>query len=314
MSEAFDKLWIEKYRPQKLDDVVLPAKVRAKFEAMRGGKIPHMLLVCPPGRGKTTLAKIVATELTESEFIYMNASDENSVDDVRTKIKSFAETASVFGNFKVIILDEADRLSASAQDALRNIIETFSANVRFVLTANKRSAITDAIESRVSVIDNFTLPFEDCFKRSCEILDAEGVNYDDETVKGILRKALPDFRKAIKMFQFNYAGGKLEEGEETEAQFEKFVGLLWGGIKTTKYEVEQLRELCINKENEFPSYEILTQSLHAHIFREEEDKSLQRKATLEIAEFLKYVGAVMDIELSFYALIIKLRHLACGEI
>jgi DNA polymerase III delta prime subunit len=311
----FDRLWEEKYRPSKLDDLILPDNLRKKFEAMRGGKIPHMLLVCPSGRGKTSLAKIIATELTNSEYLYINASDKNSVDDVRNEIKTFAETASVFNDFKIIILDEADRLSAPAQDALRNIIETFADNVRFILTANKRSAITDAINSRMHTIDNFTLPFDQCFKRSCEILDAEGVSYDEEVVKSILRKSLPDFRIAVRRFQYNFDENELTEddGSEEEA-FQKLVSLIWSAIKLPKYTVEQIRELCISKENEFPSYEILAQTIHSHIFRNEEDKKLQRKATILIADFLQHAGKVMDVELSFYALVIKLRQLTCGEI
>ena len=172
-------LWVEKYRPDTLDGYVGNQAIVDKVRVyLQSGDVPHLLLFGSAGTGKTTLAKLIANNI-DCDLMYVNASDENNVDTVRDKIKNFASTIG-FRQWKLIILDEADFLTASAQAALRNLMETFSKTTRFILTCNYVEKIIDPIQSRCQVFAITPPSKKDVAVRVSEILKLESVTFRPE--------------------------------------------------------------------------------------------------------------------------------------
>ena len=176
MTNQFGSLWIEKWRPKTLDEIVLSKDDREFFNSLKAkGEIPHLLFAGPAGVGKTTTAKVIIRDaLGEPNFLYLNASDENSIDVIRSKVVSFAQTKSFDGRMKIVLLDEVDGLSGPAQDALRNTIEEYSSNNRFIMTCNYLHKITRPIQSRCTIV-NLLPPAEGIVGRISEILKAENI-------------------------------------------------------------------------------------------------------------------------------------------
>lgn len=210
-------LWVEKYRPSRIADCVLPPRMKDYFtEMVKGGELQNMLLVGAPGTGKTTVARALCNELG-LDYLMVNASENGNIDTLRTTIRSFASTMSFIGAYKVVILDEADYLNAnSTQPALRNFIEEFSKNCRFILTANYANRIIDPLKSRCAVVEflfskeekqELVVAFD---KRVKGILKEEGIEeYDKKSLAQVLIKYFPDFRKVLNELQRHTAGGAL---------------------------------------------------------------------------------------------------------
>ena len=193
-------LWVEKYRPATIDRYIGNEEVKEKFaQFLKKGDIPHILLFGPAGTGKTSMAKIV-TKGINCDYIYINASDESRVEDVRTKMKDYARSAG-FKPLKVIILDEADRLSAEAQGALRNMLETYSVYTRFILTCNYAEKIIPAIFSRMQSFEIKPVSKKDVAIRLVEILQNENVSFTQEDIVFIINTYYPDIRKVINFSQ-----------------------------------------------------------------------------------------------------------------
>jgi DNA polymerase III delta prime subunit len=212
-------LWVERYRPRKLSDCILPADQKKVFEEMlEKGEIQNMLLCGSAGVGKTTVARALCEEL-ETDYIIINGSEESGIDVLRTKIKQFASTVSFSGKTKVVILDEADYLNPnSTQPALRAFIEEFSANCRFIFTCNFKNRIIPPLHSRCAVIE-FKLAKEDkpkiaakFFKRVTEILSLENVESDPKVVAKVIEKHFPDYRRVLNELQRYSVSGKIDEG------------------------------------------------------------------------------------------------------
>ena len=190
-------LWTEKYRPTTLKDFVGNDDVITKFKSyLKEGDIPHLLLYGKPGCGKTTLAKIVTSNI-DCDYLYINASDENNIDTVRNKIKTFSVSVG-FKDIKIIVLDEADYITVQGQAALRNLMEVNSKHTRFILTCNYHTRIIDPIISRCQTFEIRPLSKKDIAFRLAYILDNEGITYEvNEEFKTLIDMHYPDIRKTI---------------------------------------------------------------------------------------------------------------------
>jgi DNA polymerase III delta prime subunit len=212
-------LWVEKYRPRKISDCILPQTLKNTFqEFVDKDNIPNMLLAGTAGTGKTTIARALCEELG-CEYIIINGSEESGIDVLRTKIKDFASTVSLAGKTKVVILDEADYLNPnSTQPALRGFIEEFSKNCRFIFTCNYKNRIIPPLHSRTTVVD-FKLSKDDkpamaakFFKRVSDILKEEQVTFDPKAVAEVLNKHFPDYRRVLNELQRYASSGNIDAG------------------------------------------------------------------------------------------------------
>jgi DNA polymerase III delta prime subunit len=212
-------LWTEKYRPQTVEDCILPERLKAVFqEYVNQKQIPNLLLAGGAGVGKTTIAKAMCNEIG-CDYMVINGSDESGIDTFRVKIKNYASSMSLTGGRKVIIIDEADYLNPnSTQPALRNAIEEFAINCSFIFTCNYKSKIIDPLHSRCAVVE-FGLKNGEkqkmaaaFFKRTTQILDAENVEYDEKVIAEVVKKHFPDFRRVINELQRYSKLGKIDVG------------------------------------------------------------------------------------------------------
>ena len=202
-------LWVERYRPQDLSTYVGNEHLKSKVERfLDDGNIPHLLLYGRAGGGKTTLAKIIVNN-TECDYLYINASDERNIDLVRDKLKTFASSVG-FKPMKVVILDEADYLNVnSAQPALRNLMETFSAHCRFILTCNYVEKIIDPIQSRCQTYKIVPPSKKEVAVHSKNILEKENISFDLDDLALVVTAGYPDLRKVINELQRMSINGKL---------------------------------------------------------------------------------------------------------
>jgi DNA polymerase III delta prime subunit len=213
-------LWVEKYRPQTIDECVLPEALKKNFkDYVTKGQLPTFLLCGTAGVGKTTIAKALCNEVG-ADYIMINGSDEGrSIDTLRTTIKNFASTVSLTDAKKVVIVDEADYMNSdSVQPALRNFIEQFSSNCSFIFTCNFKNRIIEPLHSRCSVIE-FKIDSKDkqeiaatFFKRATNILKQEGIEFDPKVVSELIIKHFPDYRRILNELQRYSVSGKIDTG------------------------------------------------------------------------------------------------------
>ena len=217
MNEDF--LWVEKYRPRTVADTILPAQLKSTFQQFVDQKnIPNLLLTGRAGVGKTTIAKAMLNELG-ADYITINSSMNGNIDTLRVEIANFASSISFSGGRKYVILDEADYLNPnSTQPALRNFMEEFSNNCGFILTCNFKNRIIEPLHSRCSVVE-FNIAKADkpkmasqFFKRTCDILDKEGVSYDQQAIAEVIQLHFPDWRRVLNELQRYSATGRIDSG------------------------------------------------------------------------------------------------------
>lgn len=233
-------IWCEKWRPQVIDDCVLPTATKETFKQyVVDGKIPSMILCGGPGSGKTTSARALCNE-TGADWILINCSDENGVDVLRTKIKQFASTVSFSDAKKVVILDESDYLSPNAQAAFRGLIEEFAHHCTFIFTCNYKNKLIEPLHSRCAVFE-FKIPISEkpevakqVFKRMCWILEQESVEYDKKVVAELVQKYFPDFRRILNEMQRYSVKGCIDSGILVAGGNESYAPLI-SALRAKKY-------------------------------------------------------------------------------
>ena len=228
-----DFLWVEKYRPRTIDSAILPSTLKTTFQQFVDQKnVPNLLLTGRAGVGKTTVARAMLEEL-QCDYIIINGSMNGNIDTLRSEIKDFASSISFSGGRKYVILDEADYLNPnSTQPALRNFMEEYSRNCGFILTCNFKNKIIEPLHSRCSVVE-FKIDKEDkpkmasqFYKRVCNILDQETVQYDQKAVIEVITKFFPDWRRVLNELQRYSATGKIDSGILVNFSEENLKGLV----------------------------------------------------------------------------------------
>ena len=297
-----NSLWVEKYRPKNLENYIGNEHLKSKVEHyLKSGDVPHLLLYGKAGTGKTTLAKLIINNI-ECDYLYINASDENNVDTVRTKVKNFASTIG-FKDTKVIILDECDYITPNAQAALRNLMETFSKHCRFILTCNYVERIIDPIQSRCQSFQIIPPSKQEVAKHLHKILVKENVIDKPEDIKILVETGYPDIRRIINSAQRNVVGNQLKLDTSSIIQNDyklKLVKILETQDKKTAFkEIRQL--LADNKVTDF-----------ADLFRllyDEVDtwgRGHVAECILIIARYELSDSQVVDKEINAMAMIIEL--------
>ena len=228
-----DFLWVEKYRPRTIDSAILPSTLKTTFQQFVEQKnVPNLLLTGRAGVGKTTVARAMLEEL-QCDYIIINGSMNGNIDTLRSEIKDFASSISFSGGRKYVILDEADYLNPnSTQPALRNFMEEYSRNCGFILTCNFKNKIIEPLHSRCSVVE-FKIDKEDkpkmasqFYKRVCNILDQENVQYDQKAIIEVITKFFPDWRRVLNELQRYSATGKIDSGILVNFSEENLKGLV----------------------------------------------------------------------------------------
>lgn len=299
-------VWMEKYRPHKVDECILPKKLKETFLGIvNGGKLPHLLLCGSAGIGKTTIAKALCEELDYSNIV-INASDDRNIDTLRTTVKQFASGLSFNGKRKVIILDEADYLNPqSFQPALRGVMEEFSANCSFILTCNYKNKIIEPLQSRCS-IKEFRIPKDEkkdliaqCYKRVVSILQVENVDYDGKSLAEIVVKYFPDFRRLLNELQaFSQQYGKIDEGILLFAG-DVNITKLYKSLKDKKF--QDVREWVVENLENDPS--TIYRKLYDNLKENLQPSSIPN-AILIIAKYMNTM--VADNEINLMACLIEL--------
>ena len=298
----FDNLWIEKYRPKKLDDFCTSNSSTLKEflgKCNTDNEIPNILLVGNPGIGKTTISKIIVNDLLECDHLYINASDENGIDTIRSKVTNYARTKSLF-DIKIIILDECDGLTQDGQRALRNVMEQYSAITRFILTANYKHRIIPALQSRCQTFD-INHDRQPIIERLLYIANEEGIVVVVEDIQKIVSENFPDIRKSINVLQKSISKGKLviQDNENIEKVANDLYKLIKAGhvLKCRKYMITNERVF----NNDYP---VLLKMLFNVVDQSESGSAIKKAALSTIYDFIYKSAFVMDQEINAYACLI----------
>lgn len=304
-------LWVEKYRPSKLEDYVwADENQKAQVTSwIKEGELPHLLLSGGPGVGKTTLAKCLLNELgvEDSDIRYVNGSHTNGVDDMRS-LTRFVETMPN-GNYRYVLLDEADYLSPNAQAMLRNMIEEYSAICRWILTCNYPHKIIPALKSRTQGFHIDVLDRERFVARIGEILIAESVDLNEENFEILEEYTIatyPDLRKCINLLQQNCKGGQLRRPNGGSGSSLDFMAEAVGHFKNGRIH-EARKVICANARSE--EYEEIYRMLYRNLDWWGSTDEQQNQAIVVIANRLKDHALVADPEINLAACLIELSSL-----
>ena len=295
-------LWVEKYRPSNLDTYIGNDHLKSKVSVyLESGDLPHLLLYGKAGTGKTTLAKILVKNI-ECDYLYINASDENNVETVRTKVKNFASTMG-FKDYKIIILDECDYITPNAQAALRNLMETFSKHCRFILTCNFVERIIDPIQSRCQSFQIIPPSKKEVAKHIHNILLKENVMSDMKDLKVLIDSGYPDIRRVINSAQRNVVKDKLKLDTTSIIQNDyklKLLKILKTQDKKTAF--KDIRQLLLD--NKITDFADLFRLLYDEV--DDWGKGHVAECILIIARYELSDGQVPDKEINAMAMLIEL--------
>ena len=302
------ELWVEKYRPNNVADYVFRDEKQKKQVKswVESGAIPHLLFSGSAGTGKTTLAKLLLNELgvDGGDVMIINASNENNVDTMRTKINGFASSLPFGGDFKYVLLDEADYLSPSAQAILRNMMEAFSMTCRFILTCNYPNKVIPAIHSRCQGYHIEKLDQDEFTARVATIAMTESVDLDLDTLDIFVRSTYPDLRKCINMVQQNVVDGKLQQPGNGESDWIlEYVAMFQIG------KIADARKLIVAKA-QAQEYDGVFRKLYENLDWFGEDDIVKGRALICIRDGLVNHALVSDPEINLSATLLELQHIA----
>jgi DNA polymerase III delta prime subunit len=292
-------LFTEKYRPDTLEGYIGNDDFKSSLQQwIDTNDVPHLLLCGGAGTGKTTAAKLIVNNIN-CDYVYINCSDENGIDTIRDKVKSFASAAS-FKPQKVVIMDEADFLTINAQAALRNVIETFSLTTRFIFTCNYVERIIDPIQSRTIVFELTPPSMQDVAFKCVEILDLEGITYTKADIVRIVKQTYPDIRKSLNLLQSSIKNGDLQQSREVtnfNQTSDQIITLLKGqNIKNFTTIRQLVMDSNVRDYNE----------LYRVLFERADEFNNSAIATLIIADYQYKSIMAPDKEITFCGCIAKL--------
>ena len=295
-------LWVEKYRPSKLDTYIGNEHLKSKVSIyLESGDLPHLLLYGKAGTGKTTLAKILTKQI-ECDHLYINASDENNIETVRTKIKNFASSVG-FKDLKIITLDECDYITPNAQAALRNLMETFSRHCRFILTCNYAERIINPIQSRCQIFEIIPPSKSEVAQRLNQILEEEEINYELQDLKILIDSNYPDIRRVINSAQRNVVNLQLKLDTNSIIQNDyklKLLEIL--KIQDKKNAFKNIRQLVAD--SQIRDFADLFRLLYDEV--DSYGKGHVAECILVIAKYELSDSQVVDKEINAMAMIIEL--------
>lgn len=297
-------LWVEEYRPHKIEDCILPNSLKKIFTGfIEQGEISNLLLSGPPGVGKTTVAKALCEELNLS-YIIINGSDEGRfLDTIRNKVKQFASTISLTGGgkHKVVIIDEADNTTNDVQLSLRAFVEEFHSNCRFIFTCNFINKIVEPLHSRCTVVDFRIKAGEQqklqaaFFERLKGILDASGVTYEDKVLVKLIQRYYPDWRRLLNEAQRHSVGGSLDAAvlcDIADVNLSQLIDAL------KKKEFKVVKQWIVNNMDSDPN--IIIRKIYDSLYEVLESTSIP-EAVLILAKYQYQVAFVADQEINLLA-------------
>lgn len=303
----FNSLWVEKYRPGLLSEMIMTDETRQSFDKFKKEQeIPNILFLGNAGIGKTSLAKVIVNDiLDDAQHLYINASDENGIDTIRLAVTNFAKTRSIGTSLKVVILDEVDGLTIDAQRALRNTMEEYSSNTRFILTANYKHRVIQPLQSRTQSFD-LTPPIKGCVNRVVHILKQEEIKVPDDQkqlISQLIKTFYPDLRKTINELQKCCVDNELRI-----STYEKHDDFIKQIFETLKKDSLQVRKLVIQHEQLFNNdYASLLKQMFDYIVDNQPSTPQTKKQLLIISEHLYRSALVLDQEINFYSCCISIE-------
>ncbi len=308
MSNHYNNLWVEKYRPKTLDDILLDSQLKDHFKTITDD-IPNLLFYGSPGTGKSTLAKIIINDILKCQYLYINASDENGIDTIRNKVISFAQTRSIDSKKKVVILEEADGLTGESLRILRNVMEEYIDTTRFILTANYLNKIIEPIRSRCMLFKLQT-DIRSCVARCAEIIKKENVKITDESKEKFIEfvtDRYPDLRRIINDLQRFCVTGELviPDGDELL----DLTGYIIKGLAITKISSLDIRKKVIESEKSFGNdYQQLLKNLFDYVYNSDDlSDKIKKSFLIDIGEHLYRDNFVLDHEINFFCCILAME-------
>jgi replication factor C small subunit len=314
MNNHYNTLWVEKYRPKNLDDIILDGDVKEHFKTITED-VPSILFYGPPGIGKSSLAKILVNDILKCQYLYINASDENGIDTIRNKVITFAQTRSIDSKKKIVLLEEADGLTGESLRILRNVMEEYCDTTRFILTANNLNKIMEPIRSRC-ILFKIQPTLRGCADRCIEILKKENIQFDISSIKknltNFLNDRYPDLRRIINDLQKFSVTGTLVFPEQYEIS--NISSYIIEGLVSKSISSLEIRKKIIESEKDFNGdYQELMKNIFEYTYKSDDltDK-VKRSLLIDLGEYMYRDNFVLDHEINFFCCILAIENSICS--